>query len=117
VNNPYKGLKTGKPIGTGSTADVLRYETATGQRVGGRFHRIKATESVTSLRNWLRDRAMSLLEAGMGSPDPLLQELVAVSFIENLDPADESFSTIRKLFGPALEEQYLIFENFDPYEC
>jgi len=60
-------------------------------------------------------RAMSLLEAGIGSPDPLLQELVAVSFVENLDPEEESFSTIRTLFGPALEEQYLEFENFDPY--
>ena len=59
--------------------------------------------------------AMSLLEAGMGGPDPLLQELVAVSFVENLDPADESFSTIRMLFGPALEQQYSQFRAFEPY--
>jgi hypothetical protein len=50
--------------------------------------------------------AMALLEQGMGSADAKLQELVAVSFIENLDPRDESFQAIRKLFGPHLEAQY-----------
>lgn len=55
--------------------------------------------------------AMSLMEGGMGSADPSLQELVAVSFLENLDPADESFPAIRKLFGPHLEEQYQKYEE------
>lgn len=50
--------------------------------------------------------AMGLLERGMGSADPRLQELVAVSFLENLDPADPAFRAIRKLFGPRLSEQY-----------
>lgn len=50
---------------------------------------------------------VSLMENAMGSPDPLLQELVAVSFVENMDPNDPSFTTIRALFGPHLEQQYL----------
>lgn len=57
-------------------------------------------------------QAMSLMEGGMCSPDPRLQELVAVSFLENLDPGDTSFSTIRMLFGPRLEEQYRNYEEF-----
>jgi hypothetical protein len=56
-------------------------------------------------------QAMSLLEEGMGSGEPRLQELVAVSFLENLDSADASFSTIRTLFGPSLEEQYRKYED------
>ena len=54
-------------------------------------------------------RAMSLLEHGMESADPRLQELVAVSFIENLDPEDESFPVIRRFFGPRLEQQYRMY--------
>jgi hypothetical protein len=51
-------------------------------------------------------QAMLLLEAGMGCQDPRVQELVAVSFLENLDRHDTSFPAIRSLFGPRLEEQY-----------
>ncbi len=50
--------------------------------------------------------AMLLLERAMGSQDPRIQELVAVSFLENLDPGNSSFSALRTLFGPRLEEQY-----------
>ena len=51
-------------------------------------------------------QAMDLLEQGMSSADPRLQELVAVSFLENLDPADVAFPAISRLFGPRLREQY-----------
>jgi hypothetical protein len=53
-------------------------------------------------------QAMALLECGMASDDARLQELVAVSFLENLEPEDPSFPTIRKMFGPRLEEQYTL---------
>ena len=56
-------------------------------------------------------RAVMLLERAMGSADPRLQELVAVSFLENLDPADPSFAAIRTHFGPKLEEQYKRYED------
>lgn len=51
-------------------------------------------------------QAMPLLERGMGSRDPRVQELIAVSFLENLDPGDPGFPVIRMWFGPRLEEQY-----------
>jgi hypothetical protein len=50
--------------------------------------------------------AMPLLEDAMAGSDARLQELIAVSFIENLDPGDHAFAVIRGLFGPKLEEQY-----------
>lgn len=49
--------------------------------------------------------AMDLLERGMGSADPKLQELVAVSFLENLDPGDEAFPAIHRLYGPRLRAE------------
>ena len=52
---------------------------------------------------------MPLLEAGMGSDDEKLQELIAVSFLENLLPEDGGFEVVRAWFGPKLEEQYLKF--------
>ncbi|HWO09568.1 MAG TPA: hypothetical protein VNN80_08815 [Polyangiaceae bacterium] len=50
--------------------------------------------------------AMLLLERAMGSEDRALRDLVAVAFIEYLEPEDPSFPVIRKLFGPQLEEEY-----------
>ncbi|MFH0899680.1 MAG: hypothetical protein V2A73_03500 [Pseudomonadota bacterium] len=55
--------------------------------------------------------AMELLERGMGSLDSRLQELIAVSFLENLEPQDEAFATISSMFGPRLREQYQRFQN------
>jgi hypothetical protein len=55
--------------------------------------------------------AMSLLERAMSSADPKLQELVVVSFLENLDPEDTAFSTISELFGPNLEEKYRTYKK------
>jgi hypothetical protein len=56
-------------------------------------------------------QAMLLLERGMDSPDERLQELVAVSFLENLDPTEPAFPAIRRLFGPRLERQYEEYEK------
>jgi hypothetical protein len=55
--------------------------------------------------------AMALLERGMESPDARLQELVAVSFLENLDSTAASFPVIRGLFGPRLDQQYKQYEE------
>jgi hypothetical protein len=54
VNDLYKGAKTKNPIGTGSTADAVRHELATGQPTGGRFHSDKAQQYVNALNNWLK---------------------------------------------------------------
>jgi len=40
-------------VGSGSTADALRYEKLTGNPVGGKRHAIKAREQVTRVQRWL----------------------------------------------------------------
>jgi len=45
--------RDGAKIGTGSTADAVRYEAATGNRVGGKLHTQKAENYSTALRKWL----------------------------------------------------------------
>ncbi|MGL4860955.1 MAG: hypothetical protein ACRC5A_14750 [Enterobacteriaceae bacterium] len=41
-------------IGNGSTADAVRHEIATGEKVGGRLHTQKAQDHVRELQAWLR---------------------------------------------------------------
>ena len=56
VNDLYKGAKTPKPYGTGSTADAVRNELLTGLPTYGTFHFKKAQQYSIALRNWLRDK-------------------------------------------------------------
>jgi hypothetical protein len=55
--------------------------------------------------------AMALLERGMGSEDPRLQQLLAVSFVENLDPRSDDFAILRRTFGRHLEQRYAAHER------
>ncbi|GAB6852974.1 hypothetical protein JCM10599A_67780 [Paraburkholderia kururiensis] len=45
--------RDGAKIGTGSTADAVRYETETGNPVGGVFHTQKAQDYSVALQKWL----------------------------------------------------------------
>lgn len=54
VNDLYKGAKGPYPIGTGSTADAIRHERATGQPTYGTFHSQKGMQYIKALDNWLR---------------------------------------------------------------
>lgn len=54
VDDLYKGTTNPGRIGTGTTADALRYELSTGQRVFGRSHLQKAGDSLRGLENWLK---------------------------------------------------------------
>jgi hypothetical protein len=56
-------------------------------------------------------QVVPLMERAMGSADSRLQELVAVSFLENLEAEDPGFGAVRCLFGPRLEEQYAKYER------
>jgi YD repeat-containing protein len=47
-------LNSKNPIGSGTTADAVRYELKTGLPVGGKFHTPKATQYVRALEKWLR---------------------------------------------------------------
>jgi filamentous hemagglutinin len=46
--------RPGAQIGSGSTADAVRYELQTGLQVGGRSHIQKADDMSRALENWMR---------------------------------------------------------------
>lgn len=46
-------FREGATIGNGSTAAAVRFELATGQRVGEKLHSIKAQQSINFLGKWL----------------------------------------------------------------
>ena len=54
VNDLYKGTMNPGRVGTGTTADALRYELSTGQRVFGKSHLRTAQSSLRGLENWLK---------------------------------------------------------------
>ncbi|MEK6747634.1 MAG: RHS repeat-associated core domain-containing protein [Pseudomonadota bacterium] len=54
VSDLYKGAKGQNPIGTGSTADAIRNELATGLPTHGTFHSQKGEQYTNALNNWLR---------------------------------------------------------------
>ncbi|MFA7271051.1 MAG: hemagglutinin repeat-containing protein, partial [Sterolibacterium sp.] len=54
VSDLYKGAKGPNPIGTGSTADAIRNELATGLPTHGTFHSQKGEQYIDALNNWLR---------------------------------------------------------------
>lgn len=56
VRDLFNGAKIVKPIGTGSTADAVRNELATGRPTGGTFHSDKAGQYIKALKNWLNDK-------------------------------------------------------------
>ncbi len=54
VNDLYKGTTNPNRVGTGTTADAVREEVATGQATAGKFHIQKAEDTARGLGNWLR---------------------------------------------------------------
>lgn len=77
INDLYKGTTNPGRVGTGTTADAVRHELATGQAVGGRFHSQKAADYARGLENWLR-----------GNPNaPYQDRLVAQSVLDDLRSA------------------------------
>ncbi|GLZ51327.1 hypothetical protein [Actinomycetospora sp. NBRC 106378] len=50
----YRGTESESRVGSGTTADAVRYERATGSPSGGKFHTEKANNTVRALRKWLR---------------------------------------------------------------
>ena len=51
--------RPGSTIGDGGTADALRYEISTGNKVGGKGHYIKAKERVQSLKRLINSGTLS----------------------------------------------------------
>lgn len=56
----------------------------------------------------LRTRILDFLECAVSSPDDKLQELVVVSFLENLHQAGEDYEGLKKLLGPNLRKNLFL---------
>ncbi|MGG7074619.1 hypothetical protein U5B43_10325 [Campylobacter sp. 9BO] len=52
INTMYR---EGAKIGSGSTADAVRYELKTGQKVGNKLHIQKAIDNINALNKWLKN--------------------------------------------------------------
>jgi len=60
---------------------------------------------------FLLRKILHKLEEGMGSNDEDVQELIATSFLENLYPEDDSYESLKSLFGPSLLKELKNFES------
>jgi len=57
---------------------------------------------------------LKILDEGIQSPDSNLQELISVSFLENLGQADEDYDSMRALLTPALLNEMKALESWRP---
>jgi hypothetical protein len=74
VDDLYKGTTNPGRVGTGTTADAIRYELETGEDVFGRSHIQKGEDYLRALENWLKS-----------NPDaPYHDRLVARSLADDL---------------------------------
>jgi hypothetical protein len=54
---------------------------------------------------------LTALEAAMESGDEDVKELIAVSFLENLDPDSPNYKELKSLFGEDLLKQLAMYES------
>ncbi|HEV2500238.1 MAG TPA: hypothetical protein VGY31_11730 [Terriglobia bacterium] len=54
-------------------------------------------------------RILGFLEEAMASSDENVQELVSLSFLENLDPSDPAYEELKAMLGPNLRRE---LENY-----
>lgn len=74
VNDLYKGTTNPGRVGTGTTADAVRFELRTGEQVFGKSHVQKANDSLRGLENWLKSNPNA----------PYQERLVARSLADDL---------------------------------
>ncbi len=53
VDNLWKGADNPNHVGDGTTMDAVRNELLTGRPTEGKFHSIKARESMEALQKWI----------------------------------------------------------------
>jgi hypothetical protein len=65
----------------------------------------ESLSSASDLSSELLKAMLSMLEAGIESDSPYLQELIGVSFLENLHQAEDDFDGLAALLGPELRRR------------
>lgn len=71
---------------------------------------LKGDAASTASSDALR-RTLDTLESAMRSGNEEVQELIAVSFLENLDQDDVNYTKLRSLLGESLVEQLTKYEG------
>jgi RHS repeat-associated protein len=74
IKDLYHGTMTSGHVGTGSTADAVRFELMTGQQVGEHLHTTKAERYVRALENWL-GRTPGASQADRAAASEVLEDL------------------------------------------
>jgi hypothetical protein len=59
-------------------------------------------------------RALALLDEGMGSGDEPVENLVSLSFLENLERDDPAYPDLKRRFGPALMRELKVMDDWRP---
>lgn len=67
------------------------------------------TEGRAANRDAVVRRILGFLEEAMTSSDENVQELVSLSFLENLDPSDPAYEELKAMLGPNLGRE---LENY-----
>ncbi|MBI2387938.1 MAG: hypothetical protein HYV14_18275 [Elusimicrobia bacterium] len=68
-------------------------------------------DSYRTTNTGLLSRLLDFLERAVSSPDDKLQELVVVSFLENLHQAGEDYEGVKRLLGPNLRKNLSLVEG------
>lgn len=76
VENLYKGTTNPNRVGTGTTADAVRAELATGRPTAGKFHLQKAEETIRGLQRWLQQNPNATYSDRLAAQS-LLDELLS----------------------------------------
>ncbi|NAU00634.1 type IV secretion protein Rhs [Escherichia coli] len=74
LNEPVTLYRPNAKVGSGSTADAVRYELATGEKVGGRGHVLKAQDYTRALQDWL-DKNPTASPGDRAAAENVLQDL------------------------------------------
>jgi hypothetical protein len=78
MNDLYKGVDHPDRTGDGTTADAVRHERETGEKVQGKGHEQKARDSIRALNNWIRknpNAPEAEIQAAMAERDNLRNAL------------------------------------------
>ena len=80
----------------------------------GAYRRSLSRENDAAKWGQVVERSLKLLERAYASSDPLVSELISVSFLEYLDWAEADYEGIKLLLGPQLREQLHVIETWQP---
>ncbi len=107
VKDLHKGAGTASQIGTGSTADAIRHELTTGEKVGGKFHSKKGRQYINALKNWIK-KSPNACEADKQEARKMLEDLKSALGGQVMDIPASTVECVQRLIErvPELRGMY-----------